>query len=166
MAKNTGPVFVLDKHVDPDTIRASLEGTIVQSQNRRPRLRYSGPHKDDEDRYHVLQLGFENDATVVTCDQEFLEKARDFQRCGSHGHFLNGVIVLPPGKEAQKKALTAFLDGTLQVIGIDQRSPVIEQIQDSNLGVNLLHKQPIAQELCDCPWLDEEERRRTRYKRK
>jgi hypothetical protein len=42
----------------------------------------------------------------------------------------------------------------------------MEAITDNNLGVDLRAKQPETVELCDCPYDDEAERHRKRYKLK
>jgi hypothetical protein len=157
---------VFDKHVDPRLFAAIFAGwTLIAAATTKPKMRYVGPYPTDEDHYDVLQLGWENDALVITGDGGMIGKAQDFGRCGSHEHYLNGVIVLPPDQRRQVELLTKLIDGRLKIARIDDDDSAVVAIRDSNLGVDLRAKQPVAEPLCGCPWIDDEERRRRRYKR-
>lgn len=157
--------FLIDKHLDQGALAAELAPAPVMSPvNRVPRIEHVGPERLDEDRYHVLQLAFERDATLLTADAGILKKARNFGPWWSNGHVFGGVIVLPLGKQSQIVAVRSFKDGSLTVRGVEPGD--FEYIWHQNLGVDLRHKPPVGVELCDCATEEAKERHRKRYKRK
>ncbi len=158
---------VFDKHTDPSAFADLLPGwTLLSAARSKPKLRYSGVFSDDEDYSHVLQLAWENDATLITCDGSMIEKATDFNHCGSRGHYLSGVVVLPPGRDRQRKTFAAFLDRKIQIANLERGEDPLEALRQGNFGVDLRAKQPEGLELCNCPFTVDEMRRRKRYKRK
>ena len=114
----------------------------------------------------MLQLGWENDGLVITPDGEMLDKATDFGRCGSRGHYLNGVIVLPARLPEQLRSLRDLTERRLHILNIRPSEDPITVIRSCNLGLDLRLKQLSAIQLCDCPYDFEVERERRRYKRK
>jgi hypothetical protein len=158
--------YVCDKHIDLESLLDALpSGTpVIDSSTTRPKLKYCGIDPADEDRNHVLQLAFERDATLITSDRRMIEKSLNFGPCGSHGHRLGGVIVLPVGKTRRFTALVKLWDGAIPALGVGR--PAFQRIWEDDLGVDLTLKLPTAVELCDCLWGEERERRRRRYKRK
>lgn len=159
--------IVLDKHFGLSLFDAVIhDASFISAALVSPRLKYIGEHSGDEDYYHVLQLAWENDALLITGDAKMLQKARIFGRCRSHNHYRSGVIVLPPGNDRRVELLRSLVDGRLPVLNVDTADDPLEVICDANLGVDLMVKQPVAIELCECPWIDDEHRRRKRYKRK
>jgi hypothetical protein len=160
-------VAVFDKNLDPNVFVPTLSGwNRISAATRRPKSPYIGHHATDEDHRDFLQLVWENDALGVTADGAMLEKAWEFGRCGSRGHRLNGVIIVPPRLPEQVDRLSALVSGELRVEGIDADDDPLDAICTNNLGVDLRQKVPEAIELCDCPWDEDEERRRKRFKRK
>ena len=140
--------------------------TLLSAGTTRPREPYAGSHTDDEDFTDVLQLGFEKDALVIARDGEMMEKALEFNGCGSRGHRLNGVIVLPPKLEDQVELLRALVEGRLSVKNISEPKDALDLIRFNNLGLDLRAKQLVAIELCDCLYESDVERHRKRYKLK
>ncbi len=158
---------VFDKHLSGKLFRDLLNGwTLLDAALRKPQIRYRGPFADDEDYYDVLQLAWENDALLVTCDQELIEKARRFGGCGSYDHRLHGVIVLPKEARRQASLLEDLLKERPSIVNIPADESAIDLILTNNLGVDLNARQPRAVELCDCKFDDELERHRKRYKLK
>jgi hypothetical protein len=158
--------YVCDKHIDSDNLLDTLPNgaPVIDAADNVPRLKYRGVHPEDEDRSHVLQLTFERDATLLTADRRMIQKARNFGPCGSHKYQLGGVIVLPVGKAQQLKSLETIWDGVFPELG-DGRA-AFRRIWQDNRGIDLTVKRPEPVELCDCPWGDDKERHRRRYKRK
>jgi hypothetical protein len=160
-------IIVFDKSIAPDAFREIFLGwALISAGMRKPRIPYGGLYPDDEDHFDVLQLGWENDGLVITPDGAMLNKARDFGRCGSRGHYLNGVIVLPAMLPQQVRSLRDLTERRLQIVNIGPSEDPITVIRDCNLGLDLRLKQLSAIQLCDCPYDFEVERERRRYKRK
>lgn len=118
VARPGHPRIVLDKHLDEAAL-TQLFSLVVRSANfARPRSTYKGTHGDDEDYHHILQLVWEDYATLVTADRHFFKKVRTFQadlakrrkdRC------FNGVLIVSHIRDEQLRTLGGFLDGSMQV---------------------------------------------------
>jgi hypothetical protein len=147
---------VVDKHIAADMVAPLLTRRPINATTARPTRPYRGEYAGDEDFSHVLQLGWENEAVVLTADGEMIEKALRFEKQFPKAEScLRGVIVLPPGKQAQLAALRRFIvDGADMPIPKpnDGTAPpnVLDVIEDYNLGVDLRKTVPRIIYLCDC----------------
>lgn len=73
-------------------------------------------------------------------------------------------MVVPKSKDRQVAVMKGLLERTITVDGLDPTEPVLEEIGDTKVGVYLRAKQPLAIDLCSCPTLESEAKRRKRYK--
>ena len=152
-------VFVADKHVGVDRLVPILPvRRITSAQLSKPDILYSGTHKNDEDYYHVLQLAFENYATLLTSDGGMPSKARAFQdeqpkrerdRC------FRGIIILPRDADAQVQALEVVAKGNCHPSkpgGLPDGPVLLHQVDDFNLTLDLRGGAGNAKlsHLCDC----------------
>ena len=158
IARPEHPRIVLDKHLDAVTLAPLFSSVVRSANNVRPRWKYEGTHTGDEDFYHILQLAWEDYATILTADGEFFNKVRTFQadlarrkkdRC------FNGVLIVSHIREEQVRALKGLLDGATLVRCKGRPGGEIINIEDvssQNLGVDFRDKVPRAVELCACKW--------------
>jgi hypothetical protein len=153
------PRVVLDKALDAKALSRLFNSVVRSAKTARPVMTYQGLQHHDEDFTDVLQLAFEEYATVVTSDGAFFDKVRQFQaerprrqknRC------FNGVLLVSTVKALQISSLTSFLEGHLEVRCKGKPNGEIVTISDVaefNIGVDLRAKSPRAIALCDCPWV-------------
>jgi hypothetical protein len=147
-----GPI-VVDKNIAGDVLGPMLGRRPVNATTTRPTRAYRGKHADDEDFAHVLQLGWENEVAVLSADGKMIEKALKFEKqFPKEESCLRGVVVLPPGNDAQIRALQRLLDGSSWTVPTDmdpKREP-LDLIEDFNLGVDLRKDVAKVVYLCDC----------------
>jgi len=149
---------MVDKHIDAEAVADVIGMLAVNVQHRKPRTVYRGQHADDEDFSHVLQHAWGEETTLFSADLRMIEKAitfrEDLSKTGSE-KCLRGVVILPPGRENQKKALQDFLSGKTAVITALKGVPApktLDDIYSQNVGVDLTVEHPRAVNLCSCPW--------------
>ncbi len=157
------PKVVTDKHIDGAAVGRALGRSFMSATTCKPQTEYNGEHQDDEDFTDVLQLAWENECPLLTCDGAMIEKAREFrlqfpkigeERC------LRGVLVLPVGKNEQIRVLTQFQAGRIDLIRCGKGHPIpssIDDVESYNVGIDLRKPRPQVMWLCDC------ERQRTSF---
>jgi len=154
------PPVILDKHIDVKAIAPLFESVVRSANDLEPSCPYEGTHTDDEDLYEVLQIVREERALLVTADGAFFDKVQIFQeelvprkkdRC------LYGVLLVPKERERQVALIRAFVEGEMDVrlAGAAKTRVRLPFLYESNLGVNLRAKVPVAVELCRCAWEDD-----------
>jgi hypothetical protein len=106
---------------------------------------------DDRD---VINLALERRSLLITADQGFLQKCKNYQK--QRGDCLFGLLILPQGIQFQgciledverqrKKLLHPQID----------RAVTWADVRDDNLVVIAhLEGNPTVIDLCDCPWVE------------
>lgn len=153
-------VLVADKDVGRDRLRPLLGvRRIMSAQTTKPEEAYAGSHTDDEDYTEVLQLVWETEATLLTCDGEMPNKARIFQselrrsikppdRC------LRGIVLLPKPADQQVVVISRLARGITvnHTLAIPPGPVWLHEIDDFNLCLDLRRgvKDALLSALCQC----------------
>jgi hypothetical protein len=106
---------------------------------------------DDKD---VINLALERRSLLVTADQGFLQKCKNYQK--QRGNCLFGLLILPQGIQFQEGILEDVERQRKKLLHpqID-RSVTWADVRDENLVVIAhLEGNPTVMDLCDCPWID------------
>lgn len=154
------PPIILDKHIDVKAIAPLFHSVVRSANDLEPSFPYEGTHTDDEDFFEVLQIVREERALLITADGAFFGKVQIFQeelaprkkdRC------FNGVLIVPKERDRQVALVRSFVAGELDVrlAGSPKNRVSLAFLYDSNLGLDLRAKVPVAVELCRCRWEDE-----------
>lgn len=145
---------VVDKHLDAEALGSAVGRRGRSAAQHKPTRPYRGQYANDEDFAEVLQLAWEEETALLTADAEMIDKALRFERQLPKAEAcLRGLIILPPGKDEQVKALRRFVAGEITPIASRKGDAVprsLFEVEDFNVAIDLRSDTPQVVHLCDC----------------